>query len=102
MQGNTPIDPDVVTNQYDALLQTVEKGLILTVNHNQPHMISSEELTVIESCDDETNVRLSGHGDSQYRICRDESGELVYGELTSTGFKLEDTVITLEILGQKQ
>lgn len=102
MAGQTPIDPDVEADQYDqydALLQATKEGLILTVNHNQPGMVSSEEMTVRESNDDNTDVRLTGCSNTQYRIHRTDDGELVYGELSDTGFKLEDTVITIEVIG---
>lgn len=102
MEGQPAVEVENVADQYDAVLQAVEEGLILTVNHNQTGMVSSEELTVMQSSDDETNVLLNGYGESQYRICRDGDDELVYGEVTENGFAVEDSVITLEILGVKK
>lgn len=99
-RSESDTDTSTVADQYDALLQAAESGLILTVNDNQPGLPSSEELTVEYSNDERTEVHLTGSTGSEYRIHRDVNGELVYSQMTETGLSVEDTVITLEILGE--
>lgn len=101
MTSQTQEETKGMTDQYDALLQAAENGLIFTINNNQPGVPGTGELTITHSEDNTTNVHATETGGDEYRIHRDAENELIYSRVTPTGLKFEDKIITLEILGEK-
>ncbi len=92
-------EPDVETDQYDTLLRAMEEGLLVSINNESNGSLPSDELRVEYSRDDETNVQLTGPGESHWKIHRDRRGELVYSEMTENGLSYEDEVVTIEVIG---
>lgn len=86
-------------DQYDALLQAAQPGLILSVNNQQPGESGTGELTVTYSDDANTDVHVEGFDGQEYRIHRNARGELVFAQCTDTNSQSERKVTTIEILG---
>lgn len=87
------------TDQYDTILRSLEKGVILTINDSSVSSTPTDELKVTSSSNNETDVSLEGMNDTHWSITRNHNGKLVFGENTHDGFDEVDEVITFEIVG---
>lgn len=85
------------TNQYDTILRTVEKGLLLTINNSVKQLSGTDQMVVEYSYDDKTEVSLRSQDGARYKIHRD--GVLIYSEVTKHGLSYEGDVISIEVVG---
>lgn len=85
-------------DHYDLLLRAMEEGLLVGVNRDDPHSPGTDELRVVYSYDDRTEVMLKRGHEDHVTIKRDRNGDLVLIDPDSLGGRKED-VVTIEILG---
>jgi len=85
--------------QYDLILRNLERGTIISLNDNAPGSMPSGELTVEYSLQSKTKVGLTDTAGNDWEILTTEHDGLVYGKVEQDGVTIEDSVITIEILG---
>lgn len=91
---------DQELGHYDLLLRSMEEGLLVGVNRDDQHHPGTDELRVVYSSDDRTEVQLKRGFEDYVELHRDRNGDLVLSEIDDEiGLRKEVDVVTIEIMG---